>query len=121
MAKIVDGKEVLDSTPLEVPLHWRRPPSLRDQIKQFVRTELSAQAEDRGFDSFEEADDFEMDEDPDPLSRYELTPAQEEVPVSAITKRQEKQEAPQEKKSAGPAATPVDPASSAPSGAAKAE
>lgn len=107
MAKIVDGKEVLDSTPVEVPLHWKRPPSLRDQIKQYVRSELSSQASEEGFDSFEEADDFEVDEDPDPLSAYELKEAQEEVP-SIIQKKN--QEAPQETKSGELPVTPVKPA-----------
>lgn len=107
MAKIVDGKEVLDSTPLEIPLSWKRPPSLRDQIKQFVRSELSNRASEEGFDTFEEADDFDVDEDPDPLSAYELKEAREEVPTIIQKKTQE---APQETQPGGPPVTPVKPA-----------
>lgn len=105
-ARLVDGREVLDPTPVEVPLHFRRPPTLQEQIKQFVRGEFSRQAADDGFDTFEEADDFEIDEDPDPISKYRVVEAQEERPL---------QVAPQERKSAEPAVAPSNPASPRPS------
>ncbi len=48
------------------------PPTLREQIQTAIRTELSIAREDLGFESFEDADDFE-EEDPeaDPLTIYE--------------------------------------------------
>lgn len=104
MAQNERGWEIPDPTPVEVPLHWKRPPTLQDTIRQFIRTEMSQQAQDQGAESFEEADDFEMDEEPDPLSAYEMREMQEERPAA--------REAPQEKSAAkGPndsAASPGD-------------
>lgn len=104
-AKLVNGREVLDTTPVEVPLHFRRPPTLQEQIKQFVRGEFSRSASEDGFDSFEEADDFDIDEDPDPISKYHVFEAVEERPIQA----------PQEIRSAGPAVAPSNPATPSPS------
>lgn len=69
-----DGKELPDSRPVEVPLHFRRPPSLHDDMKRFIRSELSRQAEESGAESFEDANDFDVldGEDADvPLSAAE--------------------------------------------------
>lgn len=74
------GQEILDQTPVALPAGLKRPPSLQERIRQFVRTELSRQAEEQGQESFEEADDFDIpDEEEGPLSRYELSPMQEEA------------------------------------------
>lgn len=64
--------EIPDQTPMEIPLGFKMPMSLADQIRQMVRTQLSAQAEAQGEETFEEADDFEIDEDPSPISVYEM-------------------------------------------------
>lgn len=72
------GQEIPDPRPVSVPAGFQRPLSLQEEIKRFVRSELSRQAEDAGQESFEEADDFEVDEDPDPLSPYELQDASPE-------------------------------------------
>lgn len=98
------GWEIPDPTPLEVPLHWKRPPTLQDTIRQFIRTELSNQAVDQGAESFEEADDFDMDEEPDPLSAYEMREMQEESPIR-------RREAPKEE---SPAKAPDKPGGSPP-------
>lgn len=74
------GRELPDDTPVEVPLNWKRPPSLREMIQQHIRTEMSLTAQGEGMETFEEADDFEVDEDPDPLSQYELREMAEERP-----------------------------------------
>lgn len=74
------GREIPDSTPVAVPHEWQRPLSLHEQIKRFVRSELSRRAHDEGQETFEEADDFDVDEDPDPLSAYELQEAAPEWP-----------------------------------------
>lgn len=75
----VPWKEYPDPTPVEVPLHFRRPPTLQEQIKAMVRGELSRHAADQGMESFEEADDFDVgDVDELPFSRHELTPMQED-------------------------------------------
>lgn len=65
--------EYPDPTPVEMPLGFKRPPTLQEEIQRIVRIQLSQQAQAEGFETFEEANDFEMDEDPDPLSPYEVS------------------------------------------------
>lgn len=65
------GHEIPDPIPVEVPIQWRRPPTLQEQIKAFVRRELSMQAAEEGHETFEEADDFDVGDDFDPSSPYE--------------------------------------------------
>lgn len=84
------GRELPDPTPIDVPLNWKRPPSMQDLIKQHIRVEMSRQAADTGMETFEEADDFEVDEDPDPLSQYELREMAEERPKPRVEAPQEK-------------------------------
>lgn len=74
----IRGQELPDSTPIELPLRFKRPPTLQEQIKQMVRHEVSRTAEEQGFESFEEADDFAVEDDDMPVSRHELSPMQEE-------------------------------------------
>lgn len=92
------GRELPDPTPVEVPLAFSRPPTIQEMIKQYIRRELSNQAQDQGAETFEEADDFDVDEDSDPLSLYEI---QEMLPDPP------KKEAPQEKPPAEPAVAPA--------------
>lgn len=75
MAKLNDrGHEILDNTPIEIPLGWRKPESLTEQMRRLIRTEMSIRAQDQGFETFEEADDFDVDEDdPLPQSEWEMT------------------------------------------------
>lgn len=74
--------EVLDKTPLEIPL--MPAPTLQQRIDEQVRIALERQAEREGYESPEEAMDFEVDEDPDPVSQYELNDMQDEVPTEAM-------------------------------------
>lgn len=78
------GHEILDPTPVEMPMQWKRPPTLQEQIKAFVRRELSEQAAAAGAETFEEADDFDIEDDPlDPLSEWELNYDQENADHSS--------------------------------------
>ncbi len=73
-ANYYNHSEVNDQTPIEIPVGYELPESLADQMRRFIREEVSyARDEDQG--SFEEEDDFE-DDDPQ-LSPYELTDMQE--------------------------------------------
>jgi len=73
MAKYDDyGREVPDPTPVSIPSGMSRPLQLHEQIKRMLRTEVSRLAADREKETFEEADDFDVDEDGDPLSPYEI-------------------------------------------------
>lgn len=50
-----------------------RPPDLAAQIRALIRHELSRSADAEGLESFEEANDFEIeDEEPEVLTQYEL-------------------------------------------------
>lgn len=80
--ELVD-KEPVDPVPHELANPALAPPTLREQIQQSIRSELSLLAEDRGLESFDEADDFEEDEpEADPLTAYEMvmmTPESDET------------------------------------------
>ncbi len=80
--------------------------SADDKIKQAIRElRLSDQQE---FDTFEEADDFDVEDDvPDPTSAFELTDMQQDYefePEPIIDQKQQKKE--EEKKSAPKEAPP---------------
>lgn len=78
MAKILeDGSEQLDETPVAIPVKYTRPPSQFQQLKQELLRELQAKASDHGFDTPEEADDFDCDDDPFPASRWEYSEDEE--------------------------------------------
>lgn len=64
--------EELDSRPVEMPIGFNRPPTLQEQIRRLIRTEMSMQAASQGQESWEEADDFNVGDDYDPTSPYEL-------------------------------------------------
>lgn len=66
-----EGAEVLDSTPMALPVGFTRPPTLQEQVARLVRSEaFRIAAEKNGIETFEEADDFD-DPDDDPTSPYE--------------------------------------------------
>jgi hypothetical protein len=76
------GREVLNPVPMEIPLGFRRPLSLQDQIKRILRQEVSLHAMSQGMETFDESDDFEVDDsgfDLEPSSKYELM--EDEVPT----------------------------------------
>ncbi len=67
--------EVLDKTPVEIPIGYHEPESLADQMRRFITEEVSRAAESVDAGSFDQEDDFE-DDDP-MLTNYELTDMQE--------------------------------------------
>lgn len=67
-----EGYEIPDATPMEPPLGFVRQPSLAERIREMVRSEhLRQAAEAAGVETFEEADDFEVSDDLEPMSGYE--------------------------------------------------
>lgn len=69
----VMGHEVPDPTVVEPPLGYVPQPDLMEQMRAMVRRELSAIAAQQEFETFEEADDFDIDDDPvDYTSPYEM-------------------------------------------------
>lgn len=67
------GREIPDPTPIALPLGMGIPETLAQQIQRMVKSELSRQAEAQGHDSFEDADDFDVGDDDELRSPYELS------------------------------------------------
>lgn len=65
--------EYLDTSPVARPVGFRAPPSLQEMIRMYVRTELSREADRQGHETFEEADDFDVGDDYEPRSQWELS------------------------------------------------
>lgn len=61
------GLEVPDPNPMEVPLRLKAAPSMRDQIVEQISRYLSARAQDEGYESLEEAMDFDLGAELDDL------------------------------------------------------
>lgn len=103
--------EPVDNTPVEIPTRLRLPQSRTDQIRSFIRQELSRQALDQGHETFEEADDFEIDEEDSPLSPYELHDLEPPAPPDPVPAKPVKAEG---QPPDGPAASSEVPAASPP-------
>ena len=59
----VDPGQLMDPTPVEIPPQGKRPLPLKDEIQRMVQTAVSQVAAANGQETFEEADDFEEDEE----------------------------------------------------------
>lgn len=82
-----DGRELLDPTPMAPPVGYKRQPSLSEQIREMVRSErLAADLDGLGFETLEEADDFDVGDDFDPSSPYEEV--FDPTPISELRRRQ---------------------------------
>lgn len=78
MAKLNDkGQEVLDPTPVAIPVRALRRPSTLDEIRQYIGL-VNREAEQAGQETFEESDDFDVGDDYDPQSPWEQSVDQEE-------------------------------------------
>lgn len=61
-----DGTQVLDPTPLAPPIGYKKHPSMVEIVRDMVRRErLAAEAEAAGMETFEEADDFDVGDEPE--------------------------------------------------------
>lgn len=76
-----NGIEFPDDTPIAIPFGCDQPESLAETIKRLVRNEVSMLANDAGHETFTDANDFDVDDDGEMVSPYELTQMQEEVPL----------------------------------------
>lgn len=66
------GEELMDPTPVALPMHFRRPESINDMMKRLIKTHLSKAAAAENSESFEEADDFNVEgEEKEPTTPYE--------------------------------------------------
>lgn len=68
------GREVNNPLPHTVDAGLDPPMTLQQQIQRLLRRELSAQAQSQGLETFQEADDFDVDEpfEQDLRSAYEM-------------------------------------------------
>lgn len=57
------GREIPDPTPVELPVGFRHPPSLADEIRRLVEVNLSQAAQESGSESLDEASDFDVEDD----------------------------------------------------------
>lgn len=68
-----DGSEIPDPTPLQPPLGYRRQPTMVEHIRSMVQSEqLRVAALSAGAETFEEADDFDVPDEFEPISAYEF-------------------------------------------------
>lgn len=65
--KDVRGFEEVDPTPVEIPVRLATAPSMRDQVVEQISRYLFARAKDEGFESLEEAMDFDVEGEVDEL------------------------------------------------------
>lgn len=67
------GEEVLDQTPVELPIGFKRPMPLNQRLAEIARQEMLALQRDQELDETpEEADDFEVEDDQiDPSTPWE--------------------------------------------------
>lgn len=77
------GKEVMDSTPVAVPIHFQRQAGMNDAIRRIIESrEIQKEAFRQGKETFAEANDFDVGDDaPDFTSPHEdiFDPVDEEV------------------------------------------
>lgn len=74
-----------DPTPVAPPAGYRKQPSMIDEIRRQVH-QVSKEMDDLGFETFEEANDFDVGDDYDPTSPHEIDD-EAEVPPSVLRER----------------------------------
>lgn len=100
-----DGSEKLDPTPIAIPVELRRPESMDQRIAKILAHSLAVAKAGQEIDSFADADDFDIPDDPiDPSTPWEedfdhasiaamdrgLVAKPPEVPVSRISELKRK-------------------------------
>lgn len=61
-----DGREIVDGTPIAPPLGFIKQPSLHELMRAMVIEHAAARARGQEVETFEDADDFDMDDDDEP-------------------------------------------------------
>lgn len=65
------GHELLDKKPVAMPVGFKRPETLAEQVQRLVRRQVSEYAAAQGRETFEESEDFDVDDEFDPRTPYE--------------------------------------------------
>jgi hypothetical protein len=71
-------REKVDPTPIAKPVGFVRPPTLQESIQRAMRAHFEQIARENEVESFEDAEDFDVDDDPELKSPYEVD---EELPA----------------------------------------
>lgn len=70
---LLDGREIPSSKKLFQDVHEGSRNSLKEQVERILRNyHVKQQLANQGFESFEESDDFDVDDDEEPISPYEI-------------------------------------------------
>lgn len=84
MAHDEKGREIPDPRPVEWPLQLRRPETLAETIQRHIRGHISNLAEAEGFETEAEANDFDVGEDADYVTGYEIMGDESFMPTPPI-------------------------------------
>lgn len=94
------GRFLPDPQPLELPVGYNQPPAFLEEVRRFIRNELSLVANRNQAETFEEADDFDLPDD-FPRSIHELEPMQEEEPPAKVRAEKVKRDKEEQAREAG--------------------
>lgn len=75
---------------VEVPVRFRTVESRDAAVIRLIQSQLSRQMREAGAESLEESDDFEVDDDGEPVSPYEIVDMQDEEPIVLEDERGQK-------------------------------
>lgn len=69
-----NGYELLDPKPMAVPIGFEKPEPIEAKMQRLIRDHMSRIAEENGYETFEDAEDFDIIDDDtwDPSSDWEL-------------------------------------------------
>lgn len=90
---VPERREHLDQTPVEIPVGVIRPESLESIMARMINERFSQMAEENGMETFEEADDFDIDDEL-PKTPYELTELDPEEPFYPDAKKEYNKDVP---------------------------
>jgi len=94
------GREIPDPRPMQPPVGYKKQPSMFEMIREATKREVALYAANREPESFEESDDFDIDDDVDPSSPWEndFDPPWSEVRQAIEQNRRKASESPPEPK-----------------------
>ena len=74
-AAAADSRETPSPIPVAIPVGYDQPDTMAEMVQKYVRQEMSVHARENAMGTFEEEDDFNLDDDDQldlPLSGYEV-------------------------------------------------
>lgn len=78
------GREILDQTPVSLPLHYNKPEPIHQRVRRLVLEALAAQTGD-DVETLEDANDFEIPDDPSSFDTSYTEPDLESVTQTPFT------------------------------------